>query len=212
MTLDDIDQELRAYVESSIIPRYDTFDKGHGRDHVNTVIGQALGLCDHYDVDPDMVYAAAAYHDTGICEGREFHHVVSARIVRADGNLGKWFAPSQIEIIADAAEDHRASSHNEPRTIYGKIIAEADREIVPDKIVLRTVQFGLAHDPELDREGQWRRVCEHLQEKYAEGGYLHLWIPESPNAERLAFLRDLIRDKEALRTLFDRFYDAETRP
>lgn len=202
--------DLRAYVESEIIPRYDAFDKGHQRDHVRTVIAQALQLAAFYYVDPDMVYTAAAYHDTGLCEDRKTHHIVSARIIRADARLREWFSPEQIDLIADAAEDHRASSDHAPRTLYGRLIAEADRQIIPETVVRRTVQFGLSHYPELDKESHWARTLEHLHEKYAEGGYLKLWIPESPNAGRLAELRALIRDEGRLRVLFERYFTQET--
>ena len=205
-TLPCVNPDLRAYVEAEIIPRYDAFDPGHRRDHVQTVISQALSLTAFYDVDPDLVYTAAAYHDTGLCEDRQTHHLVSGRIIREDVQLREWFSPEQIETIAEAAEDHRASSDHAPRTIYGRIIAEADRQIVPETVVRRTVQYGLAHYPELDKEGHWARTLEHLHEKYAEGGYLKLWIPQSPNATRLAELRALIRDEARLRELFERFY------
>lgn len=201
---------LRQYVERSIIPRYDSFDKGHQRDHVEYVIREALRLSDFYDVDPDMVYAAAAYHDTGLCEDRKSHHIVSAGIIRVDWQLREWFSLEQIDVIADAAEDHRASSDHEPRTIYGKIIAEADRQIIPETVIRRTIQFGLKNYPFLDKEGHWQRTLEHLQEKYAEGGYLKLWIPESPNAARLEELRSIIRDKAALRSLFETIFKSCT--
>lgn len=200
-----VNPDLRAYVETEIIPRYDAFDKGHRRDHVQTVIAQALALSAFYDVDPDLVYTAAAYHDTGLCEDRETHHLVSGRIIRADVQLREWFSTEQIETIAQAAEDHRASSDHAPRTIYGRLVAEADRQIIPETVIRRTVQYGLAHYPELDKEGHWARTLEHLHEKYAEGGYLKLWIPESPNAARLTELRALIRDETRLRTLFEEF-------
>jgi len=58
-------EELRIYIETEIIPRYESFDAAHGTDHVRTVIAQSLDLARHYDVDADMIYAAAAYHDTG---------------------------------------------------------------------------------------------------------------------------------------------------
>ena len=112
-------------------------------------------------------------------------------------------------MIAQAAEDHRASSDHEPRSIYGRIVAEADRLIVPETIIRRTIQYGLSHYPELEKEGHWQRTCEHLQEKYAEGGYLKLWIPESANAAQLARLRDIIRDKVQLRTLFEQIFSEE---
>lgn len=205
-----IDRELRDYVEEMIIPRYDGFDKGHGRDHAWQVISQALQLAVRYDVKPDMVFAAAAYHDTGLCGSREEHHTLSAGIIRADMELGRWFTSEEIDIIADAAEDHRASSGREPRTIYGKIIAEADRLIDPYKVILRTIQFGLAHYPQTGKEGQWERTLEHLHEKYADGGYLKLWIPESPNAGRLAELRETIKDEVKLRAIFEDIYSEIT--
>lgn len=201
--------ELQAYVEAEILPRYDAFDKAHQRPHVERVIRDALALAAFYPVDRNMLYAAAAFHDTGLCEDRATHHLVSGRIIRTDPALPRWFSPEQIESIAQAAEDHRASLDHDPRSLYGRIIAEADRQIEPETIVRRTVQYGFAHYPELDREGHWQRTLEHLHVKYAEGGYLKLWIPESPNAAKLAALRALIADEAQLRILFDKFFDAE---
>ncbi len=194
---------LKEYIESRIIPMYDGFDAGHGREHVNAVIAEALRLAGFYDVDADMVYAAAVYHDTGLCVDRETHHLESGRIIREDKRLGEWFSADQIEVIAQAAEDHRASSDHEPRTIYGKIIAEADRQIIPESIILRTVQYGFKIYPELDKEGHWLRTCQHMAEKYDVGGYLKLWIPVSRNADGLARLRAIIHDKSRLRAMFE---------
>lgn len=200
---------LTEYIEKEIIPRYDHFDKAHRRDHVETVIAQGLELASHYEVDPTIIYTAAAYHDTGLVEGREVHHLASGRIVREDSRLRQWFSEEEIETIAQAAEDHRASNRQGPRTIYGKILAEADRVIDPLKIIRRTIQYGLSNYPELDIEGHWERTVEHLLEKYADGGYLRLWIPESPNAARLEELRSIIRDRSRLRQIFDRIFAEE---
>ena len=204
-----IDSRLQEYVEEEIIPRYASFDKAHKEDHVRSVIDEALSLAAYYDVDPDMVYAAAAFHDTGLVEGRQTLHIASGRIIREDPRLAEWFSPEQIETIAQAAEDHRASSGSEPRSIYGRIIAEADRDIIPMKILRRTVQFGMEHYPELDREGHWNRFVDHLHEKYYYGGYLKLFIPESRNAARLEELRTIIGDEARLRSLFDAFFEEE---
>ena len=200
-----VNTELQEYVEQYIIPRYDGFDKAHQRDHVLMVIQQSLELAEKLGVDADMVYTIAAYHDTGLCEGREHHHEVSARIIRADQKLRQWFTEGQINIMADAAEDHRASSGHEPRTVYGRIVAEADRFIDADTIILRTIQYGIDHYPELDREGHYQRMLSHLHEKYGRNGYLHLWFDDSPNAQRLRQLQDIIDDEAMLHQLFDRF-------
>jgi uncharacterized protein len=201
-----MNKSLVDYIEGTVISRYDGFDAGHGREHVLAVIAEAVRLAGFYPVDVDMVYAAAAYHDTGLSVDRKTHHLESGRIIREDRELGRWFTPEQIEVIAQAAEDHRASSDHEPRSVYGKIIAEADRQIIPESIILRTVQYGFKHYPELDKEGHWRRTCEHMAEKYDEGGYLKLWIPESRNAEGLAALRSIIHNESRLRAMFEAAY------
>lgn len=195
--------ELKQYIEQEIIPRYDHFDKAHQRDHVLMVIQQSMDIASRLDVDKDMVYAIAAYHDTGLCEGRELHHVVSAQIIKADMQLRRWFTEEQIQTMADAAEDHRASAKQAPRTLYGRIVAEADRFIDPVTIVQRTVQYGLDHYPELGREEQYQRMVTHLKEKYGRNGYLKLWFPDSPNAARLEQLHQLIENEEELRRLFE---------
>ena len=201
---------LQAYIEAEIIPRYRNFDKAHREEHARSVIAQALELARHYDVDPDLVYAAAAYHDTGLAVDRATHHLESGKVIRADRRLREWFTADEIETIAEAAEDHRASAKTAPRSIYGRLIAEADRLIDPMTIIRRTIQFGLSHYPELDMEGHWERTLEHLREKYGDGGYLQLWIPESPNAARLEQLRRIIREPETLRSVFDKLFAEET--
>lgn len=202
-------QTLKEYIESEIIPRYDNFDGAHRRDHVRSVIGQSQELSRYYDVNSEILYAAAAYHDLGLCEGREKHHLVSGRIIREDKTLLNWFSVEEIEVIAEAAEDHRASNETPPRSIYGKIIAESDRLIDPETVIRRTVQYGFAHYPQMNREQMWERTLTHLQKKYGYGGYLKLWIPESSNSCRLEELRKIIADENRLRSMFDRCYDEE---
>ena len=200
--------EIKAFVEREIVPRYDGFDAGHGRDHVETVISQALKLAEFYpEADRCLLLVAAAYHDLGLVNGREHHHTDSARIVREGQRLRQWFSEEEIGTIADAAEDHRASSDHEPRTIYGRIVAEADRIIDGETIVRRALQYGMKHEPGLDREGQYRRLMEHMREKYDYGGYLKLWIPESDNARNLEAFRQTLADEKAFRHMFDTIYD-----
>ncbi len=201
---------LAAYIEERIVPLYETFDPAHRVEHVRAVMRNALEMSRFYDVDTDMLATAAACHDLGLCEDRKTHHLVSGRIIRENRELRRWFSEEQIETIAQAAEDHRASSDHEPRSIYGRIVAEADRQIVPETVIRRIIQFGFAHYPELDSKGHWQRMLDHLHEKYAEGGYLKLWIPESPNASSLAELRRIIGDEAELRTIFDKIFREES--
>lgn len=198
--------ELRKYIEEFIIPQYDGFDPAHRRDHVQMVIQQSLEMARNLGVREEMAYVIAAYHDVGLSEGREHHHEVSAKMMKADARLLEWFSQEDVQMMADAAEDHRASAAHAPRTIYGRIVAEADRFIDPETIIRRTVQFGLEHYPELSREEHYERMMTHLQEKYGRGGYLHLWFNDSPNAARLERLREMMTDEALMRRLFERFF------
>lgn len=203
-------EALKNYIEQEILPRYDHFDSAHRRDHAEQVMRESLRLAALHGAREELAYTIAAYHDTGLVEGRELHHINSGRIIRADQRLREWFTEEEIALMAEAAEDHRASSDRAPRTIYGQIVAEADRTIEPLTILKRTVQYGLTHYPSYDREEHYRRFLEHLLEKYAEGGYLHLWIPDPEKEARLQELHALIRNREELRTTFDEIFNQET--
>lgn len=209
--LESIDSRLRDYIESEIIPRYRTFDKAHSEEHARQVIAQSLSLAKHYETEAAMVYTIAAYHDLGLTAGRERHHIVSGEIVRADSTLRTFFRDEQIELMAEAVEDHRASIDHEPRSIYGRIVAEADRLIDPMTVIRRTIQYSLSHYPTLSTEEHFERCATHLREKYGRGGYLQLWIPESDNATRLEYLRQTIEQEAELRCLFDEIYNEESR-
>lgn len=200
-------QDLKDYIEQEILSRYDKFDAAHRRDHAEKVIRESLKLAEGYEVDEDMVYTIAAYHDTGLMEDRKTHHLVSGRIMRVDMNLRKWFSEDQIEVMAQAVEDHRASTDHEPRSIYGRIVAEADRNIDPDIIILRTVQYGLSNYPELDRADHIKRALQHLDEKYSQHGYLKLWIPGSENERRLRQLWKMLEDQPAIIARIERILD-----
>lgn len=217
-----INQELKKYIYEEVVPRYREFDDAHKEDHALTVIAQAMHLLSGReewvasqadvdtiwlaDVDENMLLAAAACHDLGLVNGRDNHHMDSGVIIRHDSQLAQWFTPEQIEVIAQAAEDHRASGKGAPRSIYGMIVAEADRVIDGETIIRRTVQFGFKHYPDLDREGHIARAIAHLHEKYGRGGYLKLWIPWSENALRLNALQDTIADPDAILREVERIY------
>jgi uncharacterized protein len=190
--------DLEFYIENCIIPQYALFDEAHNVEHVSRVIEVSLLLAEEYGVNPIMCYTIAAYHDIGLPQGRETHHLTSAQIMREDKALRNWCSEETIRIMAEAIEDHRASAENPPRSIYGAIVAEADRVIDTETIILRTLQFGQKHYPDLSYDEHIQRAVNHLKEKYGRGGYLKLWIPWSDNAVRLQELQDLIADESAL--------------
>ncbi len=206
-----VSPEIIAYVEREIIPRYAAFDKAHQENHVRMVMEQSLKLAEHTpSINTDMVYVIAAFHDLGLVNGRENHHRDSRKIFEADEFVNTHFTAEQIRIMGEAVEDHRASNSQKPRSEYGLIVAEADRFIDPETIIRRTIQYGLANYPQLDRAGHYQRTIEHLHEKYGPKGYLKVWIPWSDNAKNLKKLHALLTDKPRLDEIFNRIFNEET--
>ena len=202
-----VDLTLMEFVEKQILPRYTAFGESHGLYHVTRVIKNSLELARMLGADINMTYTIAAYHDLGMEGPRAIHHITSGKILTADARLKKWFSPEQIKIMREAVEDHRASASHAPRSIYGKIVAEADRDIDIDTVFTRAIQYGIEHDPDKDKEWQFKRFDSHMEEQYSNHGYIKLWIPHSPNEKKLKELRDIIVNKELLRQYFDKIYD-----
>lgn len=201
--------DLMEFIENKILPRYNEFDKAHQLPHVINVIKRSLSLATQVGADINMVYTIAAYHDLGLEGPRAIHHLTGGKILMADARLKKWFTNDQIVVMKEAVEDHRASSSHSPRSIYGKIVAEADRELKPQIVFTRTILFGLSHYPQMDKEQQWKRFVEHLENKYSIHGYIKLWISGSENEKNLNAIRTMLTDKERLRNTFEGIYAKE---
>ena len=197
---------LRHYIEQHILPQYDAFDGGHKRDHAEAVIRESLVLAREHNADEQMAYVIAAYHDLGLRFDRETHHIRSGEILMADSHLRQWFTEDQLLTMRDAVEDHRASGKNPPRTIYGAIVAEADRQIIPETVIARTMAYSAKLYPKGDFQTLYARSREHLLEKYAEGGYMRLWLNSERNVRSLEALRSIIRDEPQLRSLCEKWY------
>ena len=201
--------EIMEFIEHNILPRYTAFGKSHGLQHVNRVIKNSIELANYTGADINMVYVIAAYHDLGMSGPSAIHHLTGGKILSNDSRLKKWFNADQLNIMKEAVEDHRASSSHTPRTIYGKIVAEADRDLELDVVFSRAIQYGLENYPELNKEQQWKRFEAHINEKYSRNGYIHLWIPGSPNAKKLKNIQETIDNKTILRAKFEALYAKE---
>ena len=201
--------DLVEFVETQILPQYALFDKAHNMEHVTRVIRRSLELARSTGADIDMVYVIAAYHDLGLTGPRAIHHITSGKILASDARLKRWFSADQISIMREAVEDHRASASRAPRSMYGKIVAEADRDLSPEVVFRRTVQFGLSNYPELNKEQQWQRFAEHMDSKYSVRGYIRLWIPGSQNEQNLNQLRNIIANPRLLKEAFEKYFSEE---
>ena len=203
MAAAQVQLDLMEFIEKNILPRYNHFDKAHNLTHAIRVIKRSLQLAAKIGANIDMAYVIAAYHDLGLEGPRAIHHMTSGKILTADARLKKWFSTEQIKIMKEAVEDHRASNSHAPRSIYGKIVAEADRDLEPQIVFRRTVEYGLDHYPQKSKEEHWQRFVEHMTNKYSNSGYIKLWIAGSSNEKSLKEIRNIIVDKAQLRKQFD---------
>lgn len=204
-----MNKALHTYLKQHIIPIYHTFDQAHREDHVLSVIKHSLDIAKDYDVNMDMVYTIACYHDIGIQFGRSDHHLTGGLFLYNDESLKAFFNEEERLMMKEAVEDHRASRSEEPRSIYGKIIAEADRDISVDTVLLRTVQYGYKHYPKLTKEEHIKRACDHIKEKYGPHGYLKLWLKTKKNEEGLKSIHTLLEDQQEIVKILETLYENE---
>lgn len=193
----ELNEELVEYIEKEIFPLYDRNEFAHGINHIKTVIRRSLELADGYDVDFNIVYTVAAYHDLGHFIDRKRHEIISAEIFMKDENIKRWFADEQRMVIKEAIEDHRASCNHVPRTIYGKIVSTADRTIVDiDNTIKRSYTYGKKNYIGLSEEEQFDKVYEHLVEKYGERGYAKVYLEDKEFDKAVSKLRQALENRE----------------
>lgn len=193
----ELNEKLVEYIEKKIFPLYDRNEFAHGINHIKTVIRRSLELADGYDVDFNIVYTVAAYHDLGHFIDRKRHEIISAEMFMKDENIKRWFADEQRMVIKEAIEDHRASCNHVPRTIYGKIVSTADRTITDiDNTIKRSYTYGKKNYIGLSEEEQFERVYEHLVEKYGENGYAKVYLEDKEFDEAVSKLRQALENRE----------------
>ena len=193
----ELNEELVEYIKNEIFPLYDRNEFAHGINHIKTVIRRSLELADSYDVDFNIVYTVAAYHDLGHFIDRKRHEIISAEMFMEDENVKRWFADEQRMVIKEAIEDHRASCNHVPRTIYGKIVSTADRTIVDiDNTIKRSYTYGKKNYIGLSEEEQFDKVYEHLVEKYGERGYAKVYLKDKEFDEAVGKLRQALENRE----------------
>lgn len=169
-----INNDLRKYIEEHIFSLNNKNDIGHNMEHVLYVIKRSLKFAeevDNIDININMVYVIASYHDVGHHIDAKNHEKVSSEIFLNDVEMKKYFNEEERKIISEAILDHRASGNNEPRSVYGKIVSSADRNTSLDEPLMRTYQYTKKHCPELSIDEMIDRAMKHLIDKYGREGY-----------------------------------------
>ena len=174
----NLNHDLIKYIESTIFPEYELNEAGHGIEHILSVINHSFEIAKNYDVDLNLVYAIAAYHDIGHHIDRKNHEKVSADIMIKDENLNNFFTNEELYIIKEAIEDHRASIGIEPRNIYGKIVSAADKTLTIDDAINRTYFYTKEHNSNFSEQEVLEEIYNHLDKKFGENGYAKIYIKD----------------------------------
>lgn len=62
-----INEDLKKHIMENVLPSYEKNEAGHGISHINYVIERSFKFAKLVDdINYDMVYVIAAYHDFGI--------------------------------------------------------------------------------------------------------------------------------------------------
>ena len=192
----NVNEELKRYVEQNIFPQYILNDKGHQIEHIKYVINRCSKLSKNMDVDNNMLYIIAAYHDIGYHVDYKNHEKVSAQIMYNDTNLNNFFNDKNLIIMKEAIEDHRASLNREPRSIYGKILSSADRNIDVDDSLKRIYLYSITHFNKLSEEETIEECYKHTLEKFGNGGYANFFVEDMEYNNYLKELRNLLNNKK----------------
>lgn len=191
-----INNELKMYIENNIFPIYERNEEGHQINHINYVINRCFELCKNKDVDINMLYVIAAYHDIGYYIDYKKHEIISAQIMYNDENLKKFFNEQQLEVMKEAIEDHRASINRRPRSIYGELISSADRNIDVDESLRRIYLYSIEYFSELSEEETIEECYNHTLKKFGKGGYSKFFLEDKKYEDYLKELHYLLNNKK----------------
>jgi len=193
----EINDDLKDYIEKNIFPEYSKNEPAHNIDHIKYVINRSFKFAYTLpNINYNMVYTIAAYHDIGHHIDSKKHEIISGEIMSKDEKLKKFFSEEELKIIKEAIEDHRASAEHEPRSIYGKIVSTADRNNTVEACLRRSYTYGKKLEPDSTDEELFERAYKHLKMKFGENGYAKFFFKDEEYENFLKEIRELLLDKE----------------
>ena len=198
-----MNEKLNEYIENNVFPEYSKNDDGHNLKHIEYVIDRCMRFSEQFDnIDPDMLYTIAAFHDIGHHIDKKNHEYLSAKIFYENEDMKSFFTEEERIIIKEGIEDHRASSENIPRSDYGKIISSADRSTDISEFLKRTHAYTLKYQPECTVKEMIERAYNHTKEKYGDSGYAKSYVIDEEYNNFKNQINELISDKEKFKQLY----------
>jgi len=140
---------------------YENGDEAHLIDHADSVCDLALSI--NKECDEKLVILASYMHDMFNATNRAKHNELAYEYaLKADDKFLKELTKEELQKVAYALLEHRASFKGEFFSPLSEIISSADRELPNlEPIVIRCIKFN--NDIE--------SVHRHIKEKYGTNGY-----------------------------------------
>ncbi|MBQ3213615.1 MAG: HD domain-containing protein [Clostridia bacterium] len=205
-------KDLKLFINKEIKPLYKAFDKAHNLSHYKFVTNNCLEYSKElikqgFNINLEIAFVVGAYHDVGLIFGRENHAKSSGEYVRKDKKLKTFFNEDTIETIAQAVEDHSSHLTYEPRNIYGKIVADADRNNSVYLVFSRPIKYGLKHEKNSTKQEHIERVYNFVNEKFGRNGYVKYWLnlPQTTKAQNEVW--QLLDNKDICLSYISGIYD-----
>lgn len=195
--LEQVNQELRHYVETKIFPEYYKNDRAHGILHIRETIRRSFLLDQTFSLhlNPNLIYAAAAYHDFGKRFDSDHHEIISANLFRQDREVIKFFSPNEQKIISEAIEDHRSSKPDHPRSTYGELLSSADRNTRIEMVFVRSFFVGKDRQPNITVADFLDYTYQRLKKRYDKADPEKMFFADDEYRNFLAEIRQLLCDK-----------------
>ena len=191
-----IDEKIKKYVEENILPLYEQNDVGHGINHIEYVIKRSIEFAKEFDdIDLNMVYVVASFHDLAHHIDKDNHEVLSAKLFYENEEMQKFFDEEKRKIIKEAIEDHRASLKSEPRSIYGKIVSSADRNVDIITTLKRIHSYTNRYYPNLNIEEMIDRAYEHMKDKFGNNGYAKVYCHDEEFEKFQNMVDELLKNR-----------------
>lgn len=203
----DVNKELILYIEKNIFPKYEKY-YSHGMIHINNVIKNMLMLADYYNLDKNIAYVIAAFHDIGLNIDRDNHEYESGKILSEDKELKKYFSEEEIKVMKEAVEDHRGSRKEKPRNFFGECVSDSDRDFDIELLAKRQIATSLKNYHNLITfDEHFERCYNYICQRINNEGNFNLWT-NNPTLvkERDKFQQEYL-DKNYAKMIYKKEWD-----
>lgn len=202
--LKDVDLKLRDYVEKKVFPLWELNDKGYGPIHRTEAIRRIFALNETFqlNLNPNMLFVIASYHDVGKYIDYKKHHLIAAEKFMEDEKIKQFFTDNQRIIIKEAIEDHRSSKEDDPRSVYGKLISSADRNTTIEIVFIRSFFVAKDRMPDMNINEYLDYTVNRLINKYSEENPENMFFEDDIYKVFLKDMRDLLTRPDDFKNLY----------